>query len=100
MANVTVTANGLTSNVVDYANYQLALTGDGKFAFFNGNQTQTGMWQLLTHDTALAPTYFNSRKACIRKSTLCKLTKVRRLIFTIINIFTTIVLKTLTCFTM
>lgn len=99
MANVTVRANGLTSNGVNYANYQLALTGDEKFAFFDGNQTQMGTWQLLTNDTALALTYSSSGKVCIRKSTLYKLAKVKLAIFTIINIFIIIVLKSPSNFT-
>jgi hypothetical protein len=71
-ANVTITANGLTvpvyskggtGNLVDYSKYQLALTGDGKFALFDGSQTQTGTWQLLANDTELVLTYPDNSKA-------------------------------------
>ena len=71
-ANVTITANGLTvpvyvkgvtGNLVDYSRYQLALTGDGKFALFDGSQTQTGTWQLLNNDTELVLTYPDNSKA-------------------------------------
>ena len=72
IANVTITANGLTvpvyskgatGNLVDYSKYQLALTGDGKFGLFDGSQTQTGTWQLLTNDTELVLTYPDNSKA-------------------------------------
>ena len=71
-ASLTITASGLaipiyvkgvTSNLVDFSTYQLALTGDGKFAHNDGSQIRTGTWQLLTNDTQLVLTYSDNSKA-------------------------------------